>query len=240
MRDLVPDGRHDAVLVLTDDSPYRLGGVASAPADGWSGGPIWLVHLGDGMPLGYDDGTLDAVLASGGGVAGSVDEALRRWKLRQVPDAGETLVDLLDGWSFKVERAAGSQAEAGASGPIRKAAARQAILAQIRAAGRAVVDMAERDRLQALAKAEGVVSPFSSMIVLIDERQRQRLDALEGEQDRFERETDGAEGEPALLAVTAVPEPETWLLLLVAAGLLWWQRRLVLGGLVTGRLGRRG
>ncbi|MFI0606441.1 MAG: TIGR02921 family PEP-CTERM protein [Anaerolineae bacterium] len=236
LRDLAPEGRHDVVLVLTDDSPYRLGGAASAPADGWSGGPIWLVHLGDGMPLGYDDGTLDAVLASGGGVAGSVDEALRRWKLRQVPDAGETLVDLLDGWSFKVERSAGSQAEAGASGPIRKAAARQAILAQIRAAGRAVVDMAERDRLQALAKAEGVVSPFSSMIVLIDERQRQRLDALEGEQDRFERETDGAEGEPALLAVTAVPEPETWLLLLVAAGLLWWQRRLVVGRLETGRL----
>ena len=229
LRDLAPEGRHDAVLVLTDDSPYRLGGAASAPADGWSGGPIWLVHLGDGMPLGYDDGTLDAVLASGGGVAGSVDEALRRWKLRQRPLAGEALVDLVDGWSFKVERAAGSQAEAGASTPLRKAAARQAILAQIRAAGRAVVDMAERDRLQALAKAEGVVSPFSSMIVLIDERQRQRLDALEGEQDRFERETDGAADEPALLAVTAVPEPETWMLLLLAVGLLWWQRRLAVG-----------
>ena len=107
-------------------------------------------------------------------------------------------------------------------------------------AGNAEVDNAERDRLQALAKAEGVVSPFSSMIVLIDERQRQRLDALEADQDRFERENDGAADEPALLAVTAVPEPETWMLLLLAAGLLWWQRRLVVGGLETGRLGRRG
>ena len=240
LRDLDPDGGHDAVLVLTDDSPYLLGAANTSTTASWRGGPLWLVHLGDRLPQGYDDGTLDAVLASGGGVAGSVAEALRRWGLRQRADAAGDLLDQVDGWTFMVDRAAGAPADAGPSTPLRKAAARQLILAQIRAAGNAEVDNAERDRLQALAKAEGVVSPFSSMIVLIDERQRQRLDALEADQDRFERENDGAADEPALLAVTAVPEPETWMLLLLAAGLLWWQRRLVVGGLETGRLGRRG
>lgn len=228
LRALAPDGGHDAVLVLTDDSPYRLG-TDSASAGPWRGGPLWLVHLGDRLPQGYDDGTLDAVLSSGGGVAGSVAEALRRWGLRQRADAAGDQLDQVDGWTFKVDRTGGAPADAGSSTPLRKAAARQLILAQIRAAGLAVVDNAERDRLQALAKAEGVVSPFSSMIVLVDDRQRKRLDALEGEQDRFERENDGAADEPALLAVTAVPEPETWMLLLLAAGLLWRQRRLLMG-----------
>ncbi|MBK9612464.1 hypothetical protein [Candidatus Amarobacter glycogenicus] len=63
------------MLVLTDGSGYALGEgdvtVAPSPA------PVWLVHLG-GFPLGYDDPTLDAVQASGGGAAASVDEALTR------------------------------------------------------------------------------------------------------------------------------------------------------------------
>ena len=40
--------------------------------------PVWMVHLDGRFPIGYDDATLQAIQASGGGTAGSVDEALTR------------------------------------------------------------------------------------------------------------------------------------------------------------------
>lgn len=239
-QDLTRGRRYDAILVLTDDSPYRPAGPTAAPLAPWSGGPLWLVHLADRMPLGYDDRILDAALASGGGVAGSVEEALRRWGRRLGNGSAAAQFDQLDGWNFAVhalpdaaragERTASQAARpiSLASAPIRKALARQVLLARARAAGGKVTEVAELDQLQALAKAEGIVSPFSSMIVLVDDRQQQRLDELTQGADRFERETESSPAEQAVLAVTAVPEPETWMLLLVAAGLLgWWWRRQV-------------
>lgn len=235
---------YDAVMVLTDASPYRPAGPTAAPLAPWSGGPLWLVHLADRMPLGYDDRILDAVLASGGGIAGSVEEALRRWGRRLGNGAATAQFDQLDGWNFAVQ-VQSDAAQAGertasmadrpislAAAPIRKALARQVLLARARAAGGKVTEAAELDQLQALAKEEGIVSPFSSMIVLVDDRQRQRLDELAKGADRFARETEASAAEQAVLAVTAVPEPETWMLLLVAAGLLgWWWRRQAPGSL---------
>jgi hypothetical protein len=229
--------RYDAVLVLTDDSPYRSTSASTVPMAPWTGGPLWLVHLADRMPQGYDDRILDAVLASGGGVAGSVEEALRRWGMRLGSDSATARFDQVDGWNVTVLAPIGSDPSAGQpasapAAPIRKALARQVLLARARAAGGRVTEAAELDRLQSLAKAEGIVSPFSSMIVLVDDRQRQRLDELANGADRFAREVEASAAEQAVLAVTAVPEPETWMLLLVAAGLLgWWWRRQAPGSL---------
>ena len=69
--------------------------------------------------------------------------------------------------------------------------------------------------------AEGIVSPFSSMIVLVNDAQRKRLEDLSKGADRFERELEaGGADDAAARVVTAVPEPEEWLLLVVALLLL--------------------
>jgi hypothetical protein len=71
---------------------------------------------------------------------------------------------------------------------------------------------------------QGIVTPYSSMIVLVNERQEKLLDEMEERGDRFEREYE-AVGETvpeSAFAVTGVPEPEEWLLLAVAAGMLVW------------------
>jgi hypothetical protein len=69
-----------------------------------------------------------------------------------------------------------------------------------------------------------VVSPFSSMIVLVNLEQHRRLDQLEERSDRFAREYEQVgETEPlSPFAVTGVPEPEEWLLMALAAGMLLW------------------
>ena len=58
------------------------------------------------------------------------------------------------------------------------------------------------------------------------------LDELEARRDRFEREYEevGETMPESALMVTGVPEPEEWLLLMVAVGMLgWyvWRNRLV-------------
>ncbi|MCE7938038.1 MAG: PEP-CTERM sorting domain-containing protein [Chloroflexi bacterium CFX6] len=99
-------------------------------------------------------------------------------------------------------------------------AARRVILAALQAAGGDVDRLASLDRLHALAVEQSVVTPYSSMIVLVDDVQARRLDELEGKADRFAREVEGVGETETPLAVTGVPEPEAWLLLALAAAML--------------------
>ena len=62
------------------------------------------------------------------------------------------------------------------------------------------------------------------MIVLVNDQQRQQLRQAEQEKDRFERTVDsGIErlSKPGNLMVSAVPEPETWILIMVSLLLLY-------------------
>lgn len=103
-----------------------------------------------------------------------------------------------------------------ADDPFHALAARALILALLRE-----VDHGEAgalDRLHAVAKAHSQVSPYSSLIVLVNDDQRRALEQAEKEKDRFQRQVES--GKEALTAphdmmVSGVPEPEEWLLILV-------------------------
>jgi putative PEP-CTERM system integral membrane protein len=72
------------------------------------------------------------------------------------------------------------------------------------------------DAIHQIAKKQSVVTPYSSMIVLVNDQQKEQLKKAEQEKDRFERVVDkGVENltKPGNAMVTAVPEPETWVLL---------------------------
>ena len=225
---------YDAILVLTDDSGYELG-----PGDlavSTPGAPVWMVHLG-AFPLGYDDPTLAAIQASGGGVASTVDEALTRLMIaRAAGQSGPSQVpvgDIIDGYVWLT-------VSTGAAAPIASGqvvthapgddfaafAARRLILAAVQRQ-RAMLDNPEvLDRLHATAIEHSIVTPFSSMIVLVNEEQQRRLDALEQRDDRFQREReDVGETTPEPPTVTGVPEPEEWLLIGLAALMLLWYMR---------------
>ena len=213
---------YDAVLVLTDGTGYELG--ESSQEVSAEAQPVWLVHLG-GFPLGYDDPTLDAVQASGGGVAGSVDEALTRLAVRL---NGEELggpgavVDLVDGylWITRPETTA-TESEDG----FAALAARRVILAEMQRQRGDLTDLAVLDGLHQIAVDHSVVTPYSSMIVLVNRQQEYRLETLEKQGDRFDRELeelgDTTGVDPfAPPSVTGVPEPEEWLLIAVASILI--------------------
>ncbi|MBN1813622.1 MAG: TIGR02921 family PEP-CTERM protein [Anaerolineae bacterium] len=212
---------YDAVLVLTDGTGYGLGssGIDVPLPDA----PVWMVHLGGAFPLGYDDATLEAIQASGGGVAGSVDEALVRLAVSLKADDAVPY-DVVDGYVWQVvptEVAEGIEV----TSDFGALAARRLILAEM-VRNRGSLDQLETlDTLHAIAVEHSVVTPYSSMIVLVTEQQQKRLDRLEKEGDRFLREHEDVGETVPETGVTAVPEPEEWLLLVIVAGMLLWYAR---------------
>ena len=61
------------------------------------------------------------------------------------------------------------------------------------------------------------------MIVLVTARQQERLDKLEAQDNRFEREAEEmGETTPSPMEETGVPEPHEWLLIILGAAILGW------------------
>ncbi|HLA97053.1 MAG TPA: TIGR02921 family PEP-CTERM protein, partial [Anaerolineales bacterium] len=225
--------QYDTILVLSDGSGYELGeSQVELPA---FEAPVWLVHLGDELPLGYDDETLEAIQSSGGGVAGSLDQALERLALalRQKAagmEAASYAADSLDGYIWRVvptEQADASaqtvdyQVHRGQDGYL-AFAARRLVLAEMQRYRDELSQLPTLDRLHALAQEYSIVTPYSSMIVLVNDQQRRLLEQMEKLEDRYTREVeelgDTTPSTPGPL--TGVPEPHEWLLLTLAAGLL--------------------
>lgn len=223
----VQSGRaYDAVIVLTDDTAYELG--ASELDVAIPDAPLWMVHLGEKIPLGYDDKTLDAIQASGGGTEGNIVHALNRIAIalenRAAP--GPMTQDLVDGYLWTVLPTSEIQEKPTRGGDRSDAPllARQLILAEQRRSGGEIKQLQTLDALHTLAQQYGIVTPYSSMIVLVNARQESILEHLEDQEDRYERELEDLKNTTPTTQVplSGVPEPEEWLLLSLVALMVAW------------------
>ena len=214
---------YDAVFVLTDGTGYALGKTDAAAQT--FAMPLWFVHLDGKFPLGYDDATLQAIQASGGGVTGNLQDAFARFASAQNAQG-----DWVDGYIWNVlpkqeaERAYNTLASDESFAPF---AARYLISDNIRRERAQLSQLNTLDELHAFAKQYSVVSPYSSMLVLVNEFQHKQLDDAEKQGDRFQRETEevGETQPPNLFDVTAVPEPHEYLLMAIGIILLVWYVR---------------
>ena len=79
--------------------------------------------------------------------------------------------------------------------------------------------LANLDAVHALAQHFQIASPYSSMIVLVNDEQKKALEKAESQADRFEREVEHGQetlqkpSNPMHIPANAAPEPGTWLLL---------------------------
>jgi putative PEP-CTERM system integral membrane protein len=239
------DTIYDAVLLLTDDGSYDLAqDEVKLPA---IKAPLWMVHLA-GLPPAYDDVTLKAVQDSGGGVSTNAQEVIQRiattGQFNKLNKSDKSLVSLVDGYGWyrsgkpnpPVSNTANSQPQVptNLSQDFAPLAARQLALALSQETkGRDIQGselLAKLDGIQALAKQYGIVTPYSSMIVLVNDQQREALKQAESRVDRFDREVEtGAENltQPNNpFAVEPVPEPKVFIFIsLGAVALMWWYRR---------------
>ena len=224
---LQAEQEYDAVVVLTDGSGYELSaGDIEVPIPD---APVWMVHLGGNFPLGYDDATLEAIQASGGGVAGDVEEALTRLAIALEAEHSVSSPDVIDDYVWlavptEVAEIGDTVAVHEAGDDFAAFAARRLILAAMHRQRGALDQLDTLDHLHTIAIEHGIVTPYSSMIVLVNEQQRELLQRLEAQGDRFQREYEdvGQTTPQSPFRVTGVPEPEEWLLLAFAAVMLIW------------------
>jgi putative PEP-CTERM system integral membrane protein len=222
---------YDAAIVLTDSSGYELG--ESSAQVRVPDFPVWLVHLGNQIPIGYDDKTLAALQGSQGGVAGSLDEAMQRIavSMTNAPSASGPLQtqDLVDGYVWQTMPTEANTPESEEDAGFAPLAARRVILAEMQRQHGKLSDPATLDQLHALAQAQSIVTPYSSMIVLVTQQQGDLLEHLSELDDRYQREVEavGETQASTQLPLSGVPEPEEWLLIglaLALAGYVWITR----------------
>ncbi|MGB5844190.1 MAG: TIGR02921 family PEP-CTERM protein [Anaerolineales bacterium] len=227
--DLSKGRSYDALFVLTDGTGFQLGGESvDLPIPN---APVWMVHLDGNFPYGYDDVTLQAIQASGGGVAGNLDEALLRLavSLEGATHPEVSSRDIVDGYEWLAltsDAAFPLDAEIithRVDDPFATLAARRLILNEMYQQRGQIEKLETLDYLHAVAKEHGIVTPYSSMIVLVNNGQQTRLDKLEAQENRFEREVEEiGETVPSPLEVTGVPEPHEWLLIFLSIVILGW------------------
>lgn len=215
--DLRQGSNYDAILFITDPGSYELSRddqtVLEFPA------PLWFVHL-DGLQFAYDDATLQAIQDSGGGISTDISEVAYRLGTQPSLGEGTSFINLVDGyaWFLSQDANASSSKDIG----FYPLATRQWI-AQL---GEAVKpgELNQLDTIHNLAKTYEVVTPYSSMLVLVNDVQRDALKNAEQQSDRFNRELEDQQlPQPSSTvdgSVVGVPEPSEWMLIAVAMGLL--------------------
>ncbi|MCW6035168.1 TIGR02921 family PEP-CTERM protein [Spirulina subsalsa FACHB-351] len=170
---------YDGVIVLTDEGSYELAkDQETVPV---MNAPLWVVHLG-GFPEAYEDGVLQEIQRSGGGVAQTLPEVLQR--MATTGKLGEDTIAVVDGYAWQKTTTLAEDSETG----FMPLAARMLIKELTK--GFTAPTVEDLDGVHAIAKETAIVTPYSSMIVLVNDEQRQALREAEASEDRFERQVE--------------------------------------------------
>ena len=217
------DETYNGIFLISDRGNYELSkDKEKIPS---LGAPLWMIHLG-GMPPAYDDNTLQAIQDSGGGVGSDIKEVMQR--LATKATLGKSTVNVVDGYTWINVKL--SPNELKKISPLKKPeenefsplAARQLVLALSKETS--LEQVSQLDGIHAIAKQFKIVTPYSSMIVLVNDRQRELLKEAEAQRDRFDRQVESGKEtltKPANpMNQEGIPEPQTWLGLILGIGLL--------------------
>lgn len=210
----------DLTLILTDSGAFDLD--VDKTRARLKGGMLSMVHLGGAMAPAYDDATLESIQGSGGSAFASVPEAWAHFARQQTVASG--FVMQRDGYAFSVIDDNTAPASDAAFAPI---AARLFIANATRQT--TPLTVAQLSDLHKVAQTHSVVTPYSSMLVLVNTEQQEALAKAESADDRFDRAqepgTEILQKPNNPLSASATPEPEEWLLLLVSLCVAGWMLR---------------
>jgi putative PEP-CTERM system integral membrane protein len=209
---------YDAIVVLTDQGSYELSRDTVAMPNLT---PLWIVHLGGSLPPAYDDATLQTLQRTRGGSVTSLEAVLQQ--LDATTNAAPSAVSVADGYAWTVTPATTpTSTTTKPEVDFTPIAARQLILNLSRTED--MTQLTALDTVHAIAKSSEIVTPYSSMLVLVDERQREALRQAEAGDDRFQRTVEKGEEDLTQpdnpLNSVAVPEPGLGLGLAVVALLM--------------------
>jgi putative PEP-CTERM system integral membrane protein len=207
------DTAYDGIFVLTDEGSYEL--AKDLPDVPTPAAPLWMIHFGKTSPA-YEDSLLTAIQNGQGGVANNLPEVLQRMALKN--QLGERAINVVDGYAWLSQPTTETAISNTDLTPI---AARQWVQKLSREMDLQQLD--QLDAIHAIAKTHKIVTPYSSMIVLVNDEQRQALKEAEAAADRFDRSVEnGKENltQPMNPLHASVPEPGL-VLGLMAVGFLF-------------------
>jgi putative PEP-CTERM system integral membrane protein len=206
--------KYDAIVAITDRGSYEL--TTDRKQERSMPAPLWMVHLG-GLPHAYDDGTLASIQSSGGSVSTDIKTVMQR--IATLPSLGQntSLLSVVDDYAWFLSQAKDPAAQQ--DNNFDAIAARQWVT-QVSQFLKPT-QLKELDAVHVLAKRYNIVTPYSSAIVLVNDRQKADLKAAEQDKDRFHREGEDRQlPSPQSVApsskVSATPEPAEWLLLAIS------------------------
>ncbi len=214
--------KYDAVIAITDRGSYELSTDKDKPKS--MSAPLWMVHLG-GLPFAYDDATLSMIQHSGGSVSTEIKTVMQRIATQPSLGKDTSLLSVVDNYAWFLSQAVDPTAKPKDDG-FDAIAARQWITQVSQSLQ--PNQLKELDAVHVLAKRYNLVTPYSSMIVLVNDRQKQDLKNAEKDKDRFKRTVEDQQQLPPA-KVSATPEPAEWLLMAIMTGMLGvvYRRNLV-------------
>ncbi|NET37280.1 MAG: TIGR02921 family PEP-CTERM protein [Cyanothece sp. SIO1E1] len=224
---------YDAIILITDSGSYELTQDGSpVPLSA----PLWLVHLG-GLQAAYDDATLETIQRTGGNTTPDIQTGMTRIATQPSLGPGTSLLNVVDGYAWFLSQTPYPTAHtAGEMAPI---AARQWITQVSQAVKPDQLN--QLDAIHQVAKDNSIVTPYSSMLVLVNSQQEQQLKEAETKSDRFNREIEDPQlpnPQGTILPVSAVPEPAGWLLLIAGLAMLslWYRQKAIALPYVSSKL----
>jgi putative PEP-CTERM system integral membrane protein len=169
---------------------------------------------------------IKSIQDTGGGVSEDIAEVLQRIATKSV--IGDSVVSVVDNYAWYLQKTDTAEVNnPQQSEDLQPLAARQLILSlskQIK-----LDNLKSLDAIHAIAKKYEIVSPYSSMLVLVNDEQRRLLKEAEAASDRFDRKIeDGKETltKPNNPLKTSVPEPSGgWILAIGAAAIFILKRQ---------------
>ena len=221
----------DGVFILSDEGSYELSSKTETESLVLNNTPLWLIHLSETVPYAYDDKILDLIYQSKGGITHSLNEALLRYQLFKqtawrVCSASSTILSITDNRIWQSDHDPKHTCDIVNNRSVTKIATSHQIKHLINTLDLKTNKLEKLDSIHTLAKAQGIISHYSSMLVLVDDRQKKALKKAEEGDDRFNRETETGKQNTSNptdpFAVPSVPEPEEWALMIICGILLSW------------------
>ncbi len=218
---------YSAVLVVTDEGSYELSDDKQKIPE--INSPLWMVHLGGEFPQAYNDAVLQAIQGSNGGIADDVATVIKRLATQKAND-----VLVVDGYSWDIAQNTNSNSKGENTidrDNIQPITARQLVY-YMSQKGNQPLSVPELDSIHQVATDYAIVTPYSSMIVLVNDEQREQLKAAEAKEDRFDREVEkGFEDlnmPSSPMEVSGVPEPDLWILfaiVMIGLGVVFYRQQ---------------
>ncbi|MBK8202562.1 MAG: TIGR02921 family PEP-CTERM protein [Bdellovibrionales bacterium] len=206
-----------AVVVITDRTFFRENEKVSdySALDK----PTWFLLVDHQYARSVNDSLLKRLYETGGGIETDWESILTSYTRNEFKVSHKDVVDIDARYVWKISKAKKSNKVAEIAEPL---PAHKLILHAVERGS--TKDEKELDQLQKIAVRSNIISPYSSMIVLVDDAQRKMLEDAAKEKDRFNRQVEtGKEilsSPKAPFEATAVPEPEEWALIIAVFGFL--------------------